>query len=176
MLNIYFLQVLEDGKLELSTAFLTFQEVIAHWPQIVTYISNTSQRREFQHVEGRAGIFFVKLHVSNQMLIYVLCRVKHLIVMSLGIHTSKLVWNCLKSFFKSIVKPSSGQLCHVVTKGFFCTAKCAISCIVCCERSCHGSVCPLNGIGMHYDLLSLLLVSCWASQNLCKRRSFVQKC
>ena len=30
------LQALEDGKLELSTAFLVVQEMIAHWPQIVT--------------------------------------------------------------------------------------------------------------------------------------------
>ena len=53
------LQALEDGKLELSTAFLVVQEVITHWPQIVTYISNTSQRQEFQLVEGRVGIFCV---------------------------------------------------------------------------------------------------------------------
>ena len=53
------LQALEDGKLELSTAFLVVQELIVHWPQIVTYIRNTSQRQEFQHVEGRVGIFCV---------------------------------------------------------------------------------------------------------------------
>ena len=53
------LQALEDGKLELSTAFLVVQKMIAHWPQIVTYISNTSQRQEFQHVEGRVGIVCV---------------------------------------------------------------------------------------------------------------------
>ena len=54
--DISALQALEDGKLELSTAFLVVQEIIAHWPQIVTYISNTSQRQEFQYVEGRVGI------------------------------------------------------------------------------------------------------------------------
>ena len=53
------LQALEDGNLELSNAFLVVQEMIAHWPQIVTYISNTSQRQEFQHVEGRVGIVCV---------------------------------------------------------------------------------------------------------------------
>ena len=53
------LQVLEDGKLELSTAFLVVQEMISHWPQIVTYISNTSQRQEFQYVEGRVCIVCV---------------------------------------------------------------------------------------------------------------------
>ena len=53
------LQALEDGKLELSTAFLVVQEMIAHWPQIVKYISNTSQRQEFQYVESRVGIVCV---------------------------------------------------------------------------------------------------------------------
>ena len=53
------MQALEDGKLELSTAFLVVQEKIAHWPQIFTYISNTSQRQEFQYVEGRVGIVCV---------------------------------------------------------------------------------------------------------------------
>ena len=53
------LQTLEDGKLESSTAFLVVEERIAHWPQIVTYISNTSQRQEFQHVKGRVGIVCV---------------------------------------------------------------------------------------------------------------------
>ena len=53
------MQALEDGKLELSTAFLVVQKMIAYWPQIVTYISNTSQRQEVQHVEGRVGIVCV---------------------------------------------------------------------------------------------------------------------
>ena len=55
------------------------------------------------------------------MLMGLHCRVKHLIVKSLGIPTSKLVWNCLKSSLKTIVKPSSGQLCPVV---FFCGQMC----------------------------------------------------
>ena len=57
--DIFALQALEDRKLELFTAFLVVQEMIAHWPQIVTYISNTSQRQEFQYVEGRVGIVCV---------------------------------------------------------------------------------------------------------------------
>ena len=150
------LQAVEDGKLELSTAFLVVQEMIAHWPQIITYISNTSQRQEFQHVEGRVGIVCVEVHVSNQMLMGLRCRVKHLIVKSLEIPISKLVWNCSKSSFKTIVKPSSGQLCPVVTKGFSCVARCAIFCIVCFEGLCRGVVCQLNGIGMHCDLSTLL--------------------
>ena len=59
LIGNFALQALEDGKLELSTAFLVGQEMIAHWPQIVTYISSTTQRQDFQHVEGRVGIFCV---------------------------------------------------------------------------------------------------------------------
>ena len=150
------LQALEDGKLELSTAFRVVQEMIAHWLQIITYISNTSQCQEFQHVEGRVGTVCVKLYVSNQMLMGLRCRVKHLIVKSLEIPISKLFWNCSKSSFKTIVKPSSGQLCPVVTNGFSCVARCAIFCIVCFEGLCRGVVCQLNGIGMHCDLLTML--------------------
>ena len=150
------LQALEDGKLELSTALLVVQKMISHWPQIITYISNTSQRQEFQHVEGRVGMVCVELYVSNQILMGLRCRVKHLIVKSLEIPIWKLVWNCSQSSFKTIVKPSSGQLCPVVTKGFPCVARCAIFCIVCFEGLCRGVVCQLNGIGMHCDLLTLL--------------------
>ena len=44
-------------KSELSFAFFLVQEMINHWPQIFAYISSTSQRQEFQHLEGRLRIF-----------------------------------------------------------------------------------------------------------------------
>ena len=46
------LWALEDGKLELPTAFLAVQVTITHWLQIVAHISSTGQPQEFQHVEG----------------------------------------------------------------------------------------------------------------------------
>ena len=149
--------------------------MIAHWPQIVTYISNTSQRQEFQYVEGRVCIFCICLHVSNQMLMGLSFRDKHLIVKSLGIPTSRLGWNCLKSSFKTIVKPSSGQLCQLVTKGFSCAARCVIFYVAYCEGLCRGVVYLLSGIGMRCDRLTLLLVSYCASLNSCRRRSFERK-
>ena len=130
------MQALEDGKLELSTAFLVVQEMIALWPQIITYINNTSHCQEFQHVEGKVVIVCVKWHVGNQMLMGLRYRVKHLIVKSLEIPISKRVWNCSELLFMTIVKSSSGQLCPVVTKGFSCVARCAISCINCFEGLC----------------------------------------
>ena len=47
------LKALEDGKLELPRAFLVVQEMISQWPQVVAHINSTSQRQEFQHLEGR---------------------------------------------------------------------------------------------------------------------------
>ena len=38
--------------------------MITRWPQIVAYISSTSQRQEFQHVEGRVCVFFCFACVS----------------------------------------------------------------------------------------------------------------
>ena len=61
-----------------------------------------------------------------------------------------------RSLCKSTGRPSSGQYCPVVTRGFSCAAKCAISCIVCYEGLCLGVVCHLNGIGMRCDLSILL--------------------
>ena len=44
------LQALEVRQLDLSTAFLVIQEMIAHWPKIVSYIGATGQLQGFQHV------------------------------------------------------------------------------------------------------------------------------
>ena len=54
-------------------------------------------------------------------------------VRSLETPMSKFVWNCSRSLCKGTGRPSSGQYCPVVTKGFSCAAKYAISCIVCYE-------------------------------------------
>ena len=150
------LQALEDGKLELSTAFLVVQELIAHWPQSY-HLHQQHQSTSRVSACGRKGGYRLRrIVVSNQIMMGLRCRVKHLMVKLMGIPISKLVWNCSKSSFKTNVKPSSGQLCPVVTKGFSCVARCAIFCIVCFEGLCRGVVCQLNGIGMHCDLLTLL--------------------
>ena len=48
-----FLQALEEGKFELSTVFLVVQEMLTHWPKVVTYIGSTGPLQVFQHVVGR---------------------------------------------------------------------------------------------------------------------------
>ena len=49
-------KALEDASLDLHSAFLVVQEMLSHWAQIVSYISETSQRHEFQNVHGRVSL------------------------------------------------------------------------------------------------------------------------
>ena len=49
------LQALEEGTFELSTVFLVVQEMLTHWPKIVSYISSTGPLQEIQHVVGRVS-------------------------------------------------------------------------------------------------------------------------
>ena len=43
-------KALEDASLDLHSAFLMVQEMLIHWAQIVSFISDTGQRQEFQNV------------------------------------------------------------------------------------------------------------------------------
>ena len=47
------LQALEEANFDLSTVFLVVQEMLAHWPKIVTCLSSTGPLQKFQHVVGR---------------------------------------------------------------------------------------------------------------------------
>ena len=49
-------KALEDASLDLHSAFLVVQEMLSHWAQIVSYISETGQRQEFQNVQGRVSL------------------------------------------------------------------------------------------------------------------------
>ena len=49
-------KALEDASLDLHSAFLVVQEMLSHWAQIVSYISETGQRQEFQNVHGRVSL------------------------------------------------------------------------------------------------------------------------
>ena len=49
-------KALEDASLGLHSAFLVVQEMLSHWAQIVSYISETGQRQELQNVHGRVSL------------------------------------------------------------------------------------------------------------------------
>ena len=49
-------KALEESSLDLHSAFLMVQEKLSHWAQIVSYISETGQRQEFQNVHGRLSL------------------------------------------------------------------------------------------------------------------------
>ena len=48
------LQALEEAKFHLSTVLLVVQEMLTHWPEIVTSIASTGSLQEIQHV-GRVS-------------------------------------------------------------------------------------------------------------------------
>ena len=48
-------KALEDASLDLHSAILVVQEMLSHWAQTVSYISETGQRQEFQNVHGRVS-------------------------------------------------------------------------------------------------------------------------
>ena len=52
-------KALEEASLDLHSAFLVVQEMLSHWAQIVSYISETGQRQEFQNVLGRVSLIIL---------------------------------------------------------------------------------------------------------------------
>ena len=51
----FLFRVLEDDHLDLLSAFLVMPEMLSQGPHIVSYVSSTRQRQEFQLVQGRVG-------------------------------------------------------------------------------------------------------------------------
>ena len=45
----------EESVLDLHTGFLVVQEMLTHWPQIVSYIAGTGQQQENHLVHGRGS-------------------------------------------------------------------------------------------------------------------------
>ena len=52
-------KALEEASLDFHSAFLVVPERLSHWVQIVSYISETGQRQEFQIVHSRVSIFML---------------------------------------------------------------------------------------------------------------------
>ena len=47
------LKALDDGHMELSTAFLAVQDLKTYWPQFISYIGATGERQEIPPLEGK---------------------------------------------------------------------------------------------------------------------------
>ena len=52
-------RALVEASLDLSSAFLVVQEMLSHWDQILSHISETGQRQEFQNVHGRVSLIIL---------------------------------------------------------------------------------------------------------------------
>ena len=57
-------KALEDASLDLNSAFLVVQEMLSHWAQILSYISETGQRKEFQNVHGRVSLIILWVSIG----------------------------------------------------------------------------------------------------------------
>ena len=62
----------EDASLDLHSAFLVVQEMLSHWAHIVSYISETGQRQEFQNLNGRASLIILLVPICLYGLTYTL--------------------------------------------------------------------------------------------------------
>ena len=49
-------KALEDASFDLHSACLVLQEMLRHWAKIVSYVSETGQREEFQNMHGRVSL------------------------------------------------------------------------------------------------------------------------
>ena len=52
---------LEDSKMNLHTEFPVVQQILTHWPQIVSFIGSTGQQQECHLVHGRVSSWSLKL-------------------------------------------------------------------------------------------------------------------
>ena len=65
-------KALEQASLDLHSAFLVAQEMLSHWAQIVSYISQTGQQQEFQNVHGRVALVILLVSSCLYGLMYTL--------------------------------------------------------------------------------------------------------
>ena len=54
----------EESKLDLHTGFLFMQEMLGHWPQIVSFLGSTGQPQHDQLFHRRVSSWFVILWYS----------------------------------------------------------------------------------------------------------------
>ena len=64
-------QALEESKLDLHTGFLVVQEMLTHWPQIVSFIVSTGQQQEYQLVHGRVNSWSRTLRFDVKYFVFI---------------------------------------------------------------------------------------------------------
>ena len=95
-------KALEDASLDLHSAFLVVQEVLSHWAQIVSHISETGQRQEFQIVHGRVRLVIL---LVPSCLYGLMCTLVMLQGQDFDVQvTGDEFFECRLKFFKVIVQ------------------------------------------------------------------------
>ena len=54
-------KALEEASRDLHSAFFAVPEILSHWAQLVSYISETDQRQEVQNLHGRVSLVMLLL-------------------------------------------------------------------------------------------------------------------
>ena len=65
-------QALEEWKLDLQTGFLVVQDMLTHWPKIVSYNGSTGQQQEYQLVHGTVSSWSLILWFDLKYLLFIL--------------------------------------------------------------------------------------------------------
>ena len=105
----------------LHSAFLVVQEMLSHWAQIVSYISETGQRQDFQNVHGRVSLITLLVPICLYGLTYTLVILQG---QAFDVQvTGDEFFECRLEFFKVIVQDYRGALkrssCTRCDQGFF---------------------------------------------------------
>ena len=95
-------KALEDASLDSHSALLVVQEMLSHWAQIVSYISETGQRQEFQNVHGRVSLVIL---LVPSCLYGLTCTLVMLQGQAFDVQvTGDELFECRLAFFKVIVQ------------------------------------------------------------------------
>ena len=95
-------KALEAASLDLLSAFLVVQEMLSHWAQILSHISETSQRQKFQNVHPRVSVVILLVPSCLYGLTYTLVMLQG---QALDVQvTGDEFFECRLEFFKVIVQ------------------------------------------------------------------------
>ena len=98
----YVFKGLEEASLDLHSAFFVVQEMLSQWAQIVSYISDTGQRQDFQNVHGRVSSVILLLQNCLYGLTYSFLMLQG---QAFDVQvTGDEIFECRFEFFKLIVQ------------------------------------------------------------------------
>ena len=114
-------RTLGDASLDLHSAFLAVQEMLSHWAQVVSYITETGQQQKFQKVQGRVSLVLLLISSCLYGMTYALIMLQGqaLVVQVTGdefFECGLELFNVIVQDYREVFKRSS---CPRRDQGFF---------------------------------------------------------